>query len=739
MKFVSTATGNLSFAVTDIPTQNSLLPLMFRRAYASDRRADVGLGEGWSFAFDDRIALAGDKALMTTGEGAVIAFRRSGQSQHFVLQADELISHQSFDIVDKETITEQVSGLTRTYKKLGETYRLSQMADANGNAVSIAFDSTGNISRIASSTGGALTLEWSAGKDARLLSVTDTSGRRVSFRQDGQRLRVVTDASGAQWSYDYAGGRLTRATDPVGRVLARVLYDRAGRVVESADAAGSYSFEYAASGRTVVTDPLGAKNTYGHTANGLLTSVSDDEGRTSAYEYNAANRPTRISNSFGDETRFVYDDQNRLLRQSSNNGVEKAYTYDERGRVSSSTEGGTRVDYIRDARGNVVETRSDDPAKRSSASFNSRGQVVSSRTAAGNIISFEYDSAGNQTASSDPQAGRFETEHDSAGRVTAARIPSSFTQRSEYDARGLLVRLSDDSGQSKTYKRDASGLVTELVLESGHRLQARRDAAGRVVSITTSTGKSRHFGYDARGALTDYTDAKGKHSRLDYDHRGRLRGMVDDDGNKITIERDERGRPRSISSSDGSRRTYIYDRTGSLAAVQNEAAPVKSARASLKLTAHSSPKPMMIDCMFGGDEFLMVDSWGYYGSSCYDPYGGLDPYYGYYDPWGGYGYGWGSWGYWGYDPWGFWGYDHWGFYSWGFWGYDPWMLWTFDPFFGGFYALPGWRCIQATAAAAAAWAYAGYICSRASPSCPQAIRMAQALTEYARIVCGSGF
>lgn len=364
VNFVSTASGQLSFAITDLELSGAM-PLMFQRVYSSNRSEDAGLGAGWSFVFDERITIDNDRATLKTGTGSVISFRRDGQSRRFILQSDAPLQHQSFDLLNEGVVTEQIAGLTRTYTKLGEAYRLSRIADSNGNGISISFDAGFNISRIESSGGASFTLEWSKGEDARLLSVTDNTGRRVAFKQDGKRLRAVTDPAGAQWTYDYEGARLTRASDPLGRTLLRARYDRTGRAVEAGDAAGAYLFDYdstsaSVSRLTTVTDPLGAKTYFEQSESGLLTALTDGEGRSARFEYNAANRLVRVSNSLGDEMKLTYDAQNRLLRQWSSDGTDKSYSYDARGRVTSVSEGGIRTDYTLDDGGQITSAKSSD-------------------------------------------------------------------------------------------------------------------------------------------------------------------------------------------------------------------------------------------------------------------------------------------------------------------------------------------------------------------------------------------
>jgi YD repeat-containing protein len=651
VNLVGTATGHLAFAATDLEVSGSM-PVMFQRVYASDSTRDTGLGVGWSFIFDDRISLGMDAATLSTGSGSLLAFRRDGQSQRFVLKTDEATLHQSFTIKDENTIVESAAGLTHTYQRLGSTYRLSRIADSNGNTITISFDAVGNIARIANSSGGAITLEWSNDRGARILAVSDNTKRRVSFRQDAARLRAVTDSSGAEWAYNYQSGRLTQAEDPLDRVLLRARYDKAGRVVEAGDGAGTslYEYEFTSAGvsrRTVVMDSTGVKTNFEHTERGALAAITDDEGQAMLrIDYTAANRPARIANALSGETVFAYDAENRVVRQTAGDGAYQSYVYDERGQVSSLTTNAGRTDYTRDARGQIVLAKSNNPAESYQATHDSRGQLTTIKADAGSEISFEYDASGNTSAFTVARSGRFETEYDGAGRVISRHLPSGALYHYQYDARGMIARQSDNRGRAVTFERDASGALTGIVTASGTWMRATRDQAGRVIALNTSAGKSRRFAYDGRGALTDYTDARGTHKRLGYDRRGRLQTINADDGSKTVIERDQRGRISSLKTVRGE----DGPRIGQALVVKPKLGFAQFAPASFNLTASpavSLPLQSTIDCFFmNSDEFIdsltgfTID----FGLSCNDPFGD----FGSYNPFGGLGGGGGGSGF--FDP-----------------------------------------------------------------------------------------
>jgi YD repeat-containing protein len=611
------------------------MPIMLQRVYASDRKVDKGLGTGWSFVFDDRIIMRGETATLETGSGSGISFRRLAAEGRFVLETPQPEPHEAFDLVDPETVTEQVNGLTRTYKKIGASFRLSQIADRNGNRIAVSFDSRQNISRISASGGGSLTFEWSDNKDARLLAVSDSAGRRLSFRHDGSFLRTVIDPAGAGWSYEYQNGKLSRATDPTGRLLLRVSYDKSGRAVTVGDAVGMNRFEFESavegvSKRTTVIDSLGAQTIYEHNRLGALVGLKDDEGHSGHVEMNAANRPTHVYDSTGAEARFEYDTENRLTNQINSDGTQRRATYDARGQIASTTEASVRTEFTYDARGNTISAVSNDSSQRYRVNYNNAGQRISVTNDKGGAASFEYDAQGNEAAFTYAKAGRFETGRDRIGNIVSRRMPSGTTYAYEYDARGVVKRQSNDKGQAVTFERDASGATIRASFGKNQWISATRDEAGRIILVSNSLGKSRRFGYDSRGALKDYTDASGLRKQLEYDHRGRLRQISDSNGVRTTISRDLQGRIERIARLDKQGNRYDYDPAGKLVAVrraQEKTTYEKASYASIDL----SPKEMALGFFDDGSCFFGFD--GDFGTG--DPGMGGGPGFGGGDPFGG--------------------------------------------------------------------------------------------------------
>jgi YD repeat-containing protein len=619
INFVSTAKGTLSFAVTDLELYGTS-PIMFQRVYSSDNREDAGLGMGWSFIFDDSIKVDENEALMTLGNGAIAVFRRTGGT-HFVLQADEPNQHQSFDIVNPNTIVEETNNFTRTYTRIGNAFHLTQIRDANDNTINISFDARNHISRI-SNGAQSISLEWSNDTNARLVAVSDTDNRRVTFEQNAQGLRKVTDAAGAEWTFKYEGGQLTHAFDPTGRLLLRARYDNAGRAIEVGDVAGSYRYAYdTAAKRTTVSDPLGAQTSIEHNARGAITTIISEDGQKISIERDAAHYPVRISNSLGDEMKFEYDAQHRLTRQTSSDGREQVNVYDERGWLTSKTETGERTVYERDTRGNVISATSSNSQNSYRAKRDARGKAISVESDAGAKLAFEYDAAGNEIAFTTAKQGRFEKEFDAAGKVVAHHLPSGTVIRYERDARGNIKKQYDNRGHSVTFERDASGAVTGVVMANGVWVRATRDDTGRIVELKNSFGKSRRFAYDARGALTDYTDAQGNSKHIEYDRKGLLTRIIDSDGRKTVIQRDKHGRRIGMFVADKRGARYEYDANGNPLAVRRSTSSVRFEKANFTFASATVQDP---SCLFEGDGWFPDDNfYADFGMDCWDSFGGF--------------------------------------------------------------------------------------------------------------------
>jgi len=125
IEYVSSSSGELSFAETDLAFKDNPL-LLFQRTYLSSRTEDFGLGRGWSFAFNDTIALNKDDAILTNSAGDNFTYRRS-DAKHYVLQTADSTDVKEFNVENGNTISAKNGDVTKVYKRTSGDYYLSQI------------------------------------------------------------------------------------------------------------------------------------------------------------------------------------------------------------------------------------------------------------------------------------------------------------------------------------------------------------------------------------------------------------------------------------------------------------------------------------------------------------------------------------------------------------------------------------------------------------------------------------
>jgi YD repeat-containing protein len=123
-----------------------------------------------------------------------------------------------------------------------------QIADANGNTVTITRDWITNPVSITDATGRGLTTTWVASPAARLVRVADSSGRTVSYDYEPTRnlLTAVTNPAGGVTQYTYdSQARMTSITDARGITYLTNTYDANSRVCQQSQAdSGVFTMHY---------------------------------------------------------------------------------------------------------------------------------------------------------------------------------------------------------------------------------------------------------------------------------------------------------------------------------------------------------------------------------------------------------------------------------------------------------------------------------------------------------------
>ena len=264
---------------------------------------------------------------------------------------------------------------------------------------------------------------------------------------------------------------------------------------------------------------------------------------------------------------------------------------------------GGRVEFARDAQGNVTKTTRRKPSSDASPA---PASVATSAT---------FDLLGRMTAQDDPDLGRTQYRHNSLGELRCRRDAAGNLTVTAYDGLGRMASRRDhralagvtckalsatpgalEGNASWTYDAGTGlGQVTEVRDDrSGHKRTQAHDALGRPSTAVTvpGTGADPHHEkatYDAHGRPFQFfdasrTEAKFDHNGVRYAHNahGRLERLQDAVGTwdgqgrftpnavyRTVTAMDARGNVTAETLGNGVKRTRAFDgRTGRLLGIK---------------------------------------------------------------------------------------------------------------------------------------------------------------------------
>ena len=420
---------------------------------------------------------------------------------------------------------------------------LTVMSDGSGNRL------TFTDAAITSNRGPRVTFQRDP--QGRIVGVTDPLGNQVRYAYDSRGDLVrVTDRDGNETQFVYGEPArphyLTEVIDPLGRSGVRTEYDDSGRLIRLIDADGNPV--------RLVHDP-----------DNFLETVIDALGRPTTFEYDLAGNVVTEVDALGGITRRTYDGANILLTETDPLGNITRFSYDGDGNVLTETDplgNVTRFTYqtvtpgffdrVRGARPVSLLASSTDPLGNAAVNTYAGVNLISTRDAGGNVTSFTYDAAGNQTSIT-----------DAAGGIT----------RFEYDAAGNLTRQIDALGSATEFTYDAAGnQLTEtrtLTTPAGIRTLVTTtdyDASGRPIAVTDAEGHTTRTEYDELGNQSASIDALLRRTEFVYDDRGQLIETRFADGTTSTTEYDAAGRRIASTGRGGETTRFEYDALGRLTA-----------------------------------------------------------------------------------------------------------------------------------------------------------------------------
>jgi RHS repeat-associated protein len=213
-------------------------------------------------------------------------------------------------------------------------YRLSSIADGNGNTTKYSYNAQGELATIAYPGNTGL-------YDSIQYTDYDVMGD-PQMLTDGRG--VVTNAVYNDPENNLTG--LSYTVPPSSGIPAasnvQIAYDAYGRTVSESNEAAEYKFAYdddddLLTAQTQFFGPNIVSNIgYSYYPDGTESGMQTPAG-TFSYDYDGAQRPTGLTNPYNETTSWAWANNNWLATRQLNNGDSTSYSYDGRGELTGLT------------------------------------------------------------------------------------------------------------------------------------------------------------------------------------------------------------------------------------------------------------------------------------------------------------------------------------------------------------------------------------------------------------------
>ena len=478
--------------------------------------------------------------------------------------------------------------------------RLLAYGDRNG--INVTFVRDGDARRMGVKDHHGNTVLSFTYDDERLTSVTDNTGRQVTYHWEGNLLTSVTDVEGNTWGYGYdKKGNLIQRTEPDGATMRITnhgetekrsgtqlnsqrkpvyIYPQRQTTANTLYSSGSSRGSASAGKRLNVlsikreqTDEKAPARTGSITATNGATTIFNIDYNRSAKEYAVSQ-----IDELGKNTTEVYDNNGKLLSRSINGDLVLTRQYgSNNSSIKSTDERGlsTSVNY-NEARKPTRITHPDGSVETYTYD-NTFNKPLTYVNQLGIITEWTYDDKGNALTRIDAKGKeeqRFNSwTYDGYGQALTYTIASgdgtgsdAITTSYTYDANGNIKTMTDPMGNTTEYTYNNQGQVTSVTNALNHTWHYAYTGQGHLKTITNPLGDSVHVEIDNLGRPVKIIDAKGQSATVAYNYNNFGFAMTKTDavGYATAYQFNLQNRLASVIFPSGDKVEQTYDSKGRL-------------------------------------------------------------------------------------------------------------------------------------------------------------------------------
>ena len=501
----------------------------------------------------------------------------------------------------------------------GRQVFLTQIVDAQGNSLTLKYDSQFRLVSVTDAIGQVTMLSYGLKADPyKITEVTDPFGRTAKFTytqlSGTYMLTSITDVIGITSKFAYEIGFLHALTTPYGTTSflfsqgfgapgdgrALDIYDPTNghqrvEFMDGGDAFDKTLYPYAdpvvPSGMNLFNAYLYARNVYYWDQHAMEVAPYNYE-QAVVYHFQHwidTNQMSRLLEAIGlpleSRTWFNYPGQTEgdlsagitvgspslAGRVLDNNGTTQLsqYAYNGLGNLTSSVDPVGRTTQYAYAPNGIDVTQvqhyngsSYDTVR--TAVYNSQHLPTQIIDAAGQTTTIQYNSFGEATTVTDPKNETTTYTYDSNGylqKVTDALVgtQASYT----YDGFGRVRDYTDVNGFTRTYSYDSLSRITEIRYPD-HTTDTYKYQAMSLIQFKDRLDHVTQYNYNSLQQLIEVIDPAGRKTQYDYCACGALTGITDGNGNTTTFVRDVEDRVSQKIYQDKSTVSLNYDFGGRL-------------------------------------------------------------------------------------------------------------------------------------------------------------------------------
>ncbi len=598
--FVNLWNGNLVAQYNEFVIPSRGLPLSLNHTFNSGVNLTSTMGYNWTHDLNYRLVNSGTAEFtLHDGDGTQLVFNNPSGGVYTSPPGN-------FD-----TLVQAGNTLTLTHKdqskhvfalNAGSTWYPTAIQDRFGNAISLSYDGSNNLTSATAAGGQTLTFTPSGGA---LASVADNASHSFGYQYNPTTgdLTSITDPLAFTTGFTFTNHLLTSITDPR-NTQTLITYDTNNRV-QTITIAGklvatlNYTSFFGASPRRLrpassyntFTDGNGNVTTYSFSDTGQVAQRQDALNGITSYAFDANYDVIQTTDALNRTTYAVYDMLGNLTIYTDTLDQKTAYAYNGTNDLLSVTDplnrltrygydGVGNLTVITDALGFTTNYAYNSYGQRTSATdannhttrygYNSAGFVITTTDALNNLTQYGYDVIGNRTAITDARNNVTTIAYDANNRLLSSTMPLTGTQSAVvsygYDSVGNRTTITDAMSSVSRYAYDALNRVISTTMPiTGSQIaltQYGYDVVGNRTVITDANTNVTRYGYDALNRTSVITDASGNATKYDYDAISNRTVITDTVSNVTRYDYDNLNRVITITNPLGKKQKFSYDAVG---------------------------------------------------------------------------------------------------------------------------------------------------------------------------------